>query len=292
MSSHSGTRSPVVAVLNMKGGVGKTTISGNLFRELYRQLSPPADTLVIDFDAQFNLTQLVLKEADYENLRAKSRTIWHVLEPNEGAGVFETSDTDLTTVNSPLEYSVTLKQTKQHHLYFIPGDFRLAGLNLREDARTLVLPRKRFTDLIEKARSLCKLIVLDCNPSSSFLTRCAVENATHVLVPVRPDKYSVLGLKMVNDYLGLLPGLVRKPELLIIMNGVGVNETTVESEIRSHMEYGPRTLVARIRHTAVLTARPDFTGFGADRGVRNSKTVRNSLITAGTELAGKLGLKV
>jgi hypothetical protein len=50
-------------------------------------------------------------------------------------------------------------------------------------------------------------------------------------------------------------------------------------------------MVARIRQTAVLTARPDYTGFGADRGVRNSKTVRFSLVTAGAELATKLSLK-
>jgi chromosome partitioning protein len=292
MSSHSVSKAPVVAVLNMKGGVGKTTISGNLFRELYRKLAPPSKTLIIDFDAQFNLTQLVLQEAEYESLRGKFRTIWNVLEPSECAGVFETSDDDLAKVKSPFEYSVILKQTKQHELHLVPGDFRLAGLNLREDARTLVLPRKRFADLVAQARGLFNLVVLDCNPSSSFLTRCAVENATHVLVPVRPDKYSVLGLKMVNDYLALLPGLPRKPEILIIMNGVGIDQSSVESEVRGHADFGPQTLVARIRHTAVLTARPDYTGFGADRGVRNSRTVRASLIGAGTELAAKLGLKL
>ncbi len=47
---------PVVAVLNMKGGVGKTTIAGNLSREIFR--TKKIHTLLIDLDAQFNLTQL------------------------------------------------------------------------------------------------------------------------------------------------------------------------------------------------------------------------------------------
>lgn len=287
----SAAKAPVLAVLNMKGGVGKTTISGNLFRELYRCIGVGARTLVIDFDAQFNLTQLVLKQKVYEELRAKQKTIWHVLEPADSADIFVTSDSDLENVGSLFDYTTILKQTNNNNEFcLIAGDFRLVGLNLRENNQTLDLPRKRFANLIARAQKECSLVVLDCNPSSSFLTRCAIENATHILVPVRPDKYSVLGLKMLNDYLAYLPNLLRQPELLIIMNGVGSSESTVESEIRKHPEYGPRTLVSRIRQSGVLTARPDYTGFGADRGVRNSKLIRADLTKASIELAKKLGL--
>ncbi|MEP6664250.1 MAG: ParA family protein, partial [Verrucomicrobiota bacterium] len=67
--SHQTQLSPVVAVLNMKGGVGKTTISANVFRELYRRIGKEKKTLLIDFDAQFNLTQSVITEKGYEPLK-------------------------------------------------------------------------------------------------------------------------------------------------------------------------------------------------------------------------------
>ncbi|MCP4353360.1 MAG: ParA family protein, partial [Desulfobacterales bacterium] len=53
---------------------------------------------------------------------------------------------------------------------------------------------------IEQARKEYHLIVIDCNPSTSFLTGCALEVASNLLVPVRPDKYSVLGVEMVFEY--------------------------------------------------------------------------------------------
>ena len=39
---------PVVSVLNMKGGVGKTTTTANVFKELFR--TKRANTLLMDFD--------------------------------------------------------------------------------------------------------------------------------------------------------------------------------------------------------------------------------------------------
>ncbi|WAH65580.1 ParA family protein [Xanthomonas hortorum] len=41
-------KTPVLAVLNMKGGVGKTTIAANVMRLLYKQFSKR--TILVDFD--------------------------------------------------------------------------------------------------------------------------------------------------------------------------------------------------------------------------------------------------
>ena len=49
---------PVVAVLNMKGGVGKTTISAHVMRVLYH--IHQVKTLLVDLDPQFNLSQALI----------------------------------------------------------------------------------------------------------------------------------------------------------------------------------------------------------------------------------------
>jgi chromosome partitioning protein len=84
---------PVVAVLNMKGGVGKTTISANVFREIFRTRG--INTLLIDFDPQHNLSQLLLTRVAYENLRDQRKTLWHVVNPEGAPSVFNISQNDL-----------------------------------------------------------------------------------------------------------------------------------------------------------------------------------------------------
>lgn len=59
---------PVVAVLNMKGGVGKTTLSANIFRVLFERRQ--AGTLLLDLDPQFNLTQALFTRSAYDKLKA------------------------------------------------------------------------------------------------------------------------------------------------------------------------------------------------------------------------------
>jgi len=289
--SHKIELSPVVAVLNMKGGVGKTTISANLFRELYRRVGEAKKTLLIDFDAQFNLTQSVITEKDYESLKKKKKTIWSVLEPPVPLSVFHTSNTDLEDCGSWNDYTEILKRsTGKNELHLLPGDFQIAELNLRENPQSLALARKRFNALILGARKECALVVLDCNPASSFLTRCAIENATDLLIPVRPDKYSVLGLKMVAEYVQKIRPASQRPQLHVIFNGVDASQSSVEAEVLADATFSPSTLATRIRQTKVLTARPDYTGFGVDRGVSNSAKIRAVMRAAADELAKRLGL--
>jgi len=46
---------PVLSILNMKGGVGKTTVSAHVMRVLYHRYQKRI--LLVDLDPQFNLTQ-------------------------------------------------------------------------------------------------------------------------------------------------------------------------------------------------------------------------------------------
>ena len=131
---------------------------------------------------------------------------------------------------------------------------------------------------------------MDCNPASSFLTRCAIENATDLLIPVRPDKYSVLGLKMLAEYVHKIRPASERPNLHVIFNGVKSKQSSVEAEVLANNTFAPLTLSTRIPLTNVLIARPDYTGFNVDRGVRNAGNIRSAMIAAAAELTKRLGL--
>jgi cellulose biosynthesis protein BcsQ len=80
---------PVVAVLNMKGGVGKTTLSANIFRVLFERRRET--TLLLDLDPQFNLTQALFTRSAYDNLKKDGKTILPVMEPPSSVGLFDES---------------------------------------------------------------------------------------------------------------------------------------------------------------------------------------------------------
>ena len=81
---------PVIATLNLKGGVGKTTVSAHVFREFYRLFSVP--TLLIDFDPQFNLSQTVFNRARYDMLREAGQTIMAAMEALPSPSLFRITE--------------------------------------------------------------------------------------------------------------------------------------------------------------------------------------------------------
>ena len=283
---------PVVAILNLKGGVGKTTVSAHVFRVLFQKFR--AGTLLVDLDPQFNLTQTLLTRTKYENLRKEGKTVLSAMEPPPAVGLFQIK-TSATPPPLPDEISVKLwffaKLNPEQKLAIVPGDFNLVKYSLMDDNRKLVVVRKRFINFIQLARKDFKVICIDCNPSSSFLTLCALHACTHILVPVRPDKYSILGLELLSDFVDSIPSIKPKPDIVVLLNGIPRSNyvATIENELRSHPVFGARTLANKLYQSSLLVAHPDYTGFATDKRVPYKQRLKREITDVVDELAGKLG---
>jgi len=280
-----------VAVLNMKGGVGKTTISAHVMRVLYQRKQKKV--LLVDLDPQFNLTQCVLKRSRYEKLKRDGKTIYLAMEPPSEVGLF-----DVAAGNHPppqvtdLALQLRWMTATAAHLHLVPGDFSLVKYSLIKETDKLGSVRTRFLQFMSMARDEYDLVVLDCNPSSSFLTTCALEACSHLIVPVRPDRYSVLGLELVADLVDLLPTVQPKPARSVILNAIPTAnyDRTVEDELRAHGTYGPEVLAGRIRISSLLRADNKYTGFATDRPVANRIRLTRELNAIVDELAGRIGI--
>ena len=69
----------VISLINMKGGVGKTTLSTNICDALNRRYNKKV--LLIDIDPQFNATKCLISGEDYiEHLKADKDTIISIFE--------------------------------------------------------------------------------------------------------------------------------------------------------------------------------------------------------------------
>lgn len=278
---------PVIAVLNMKGGVGKTTISAHVFRHLYVHLQK--SVLLVDFDPQFNLTQQVIPQVEYEKYKQDGRTIASVMEDNSPPSLFKINNKlgpapDAAAVSVRLKY---LTSNPHVNLSIVPGDFDLVKYSLISDSKVLSPVKDRFLQFVDNVRVERDLVCVDCNPSSSFMTVCALQAATHVLVPVRPDRFSVLGLKMLYKFISELTELEKKPKLIVMLNGLPSTkyDATVENTLRSDPEFGPATMVSSLHTSKVLEATVGYTGFATDKTQSWRVTPRITAIV--TEL-GKL----
>ena len=288
-----GTRlGPVVATLNLKGGVGKTTVSAHVFRMVWSKFDTP--TLLIDFDPQFNLSQTLFDRNRYEKMSKAERTIMAVMEPPLMKSLFKI-DTSSAPPPEPAEVSIPLwRRRKEKHidLRVLPGDFRLVKYSLMNDHKQLAAVESRFLAFIEKCRQGERITVIDCNPSSSFLTLCALRACTHILVPVRPDRYSILGVELLDQFLAEVPTVEPKPKKLILLNGVPRQhyDKSVEDELRSNPRLGPATLSSRLHYSAKLQARPDYTGFATDKPGPYKNVLNREIGAVADEIGRELGL--
>jgi chromosome partitioning protein len=171
-------RSRRVAILNQKGGTGKTTTAVNLAAGIADR---GWDTLLIDVDAQGNVgTSLGVRG---------ERTLYHLLVDER---------------TRPEDVIVPVRG----HLDVITADATLAMAEVflarHDGARDRVL-----ADRLAALRARYQYVVLDCGPSLSLLNQNALGFADEVLIPVSCDYLALVGekqelktLKDIDKHLG------------------------------------------------------------------------------------------
>lgn len=159
-------RSRRLAVLNQKGGTGKTTTALNLAAGVAER---GFDVLLIDIDAQGNIGASLGIRGD--------RTLYHVLV--EGL--------------SPEQAAIPVRG----HLDVITADATLAAaetwLARRDDSDRCRVLGERLADCDRRYH----YVVLDCAPSLSLLNQNALTYADDVLIPVACDYLALVGVKQV-----------------------------------------------------------------------------------------------
>lgn len=155
--------SHVIAVLNQKGGVGKTTTTVNVAAYLAKA---GKSVLIVDFDPQGNATSGL--GIDKHNLSA---TVYDVLFKKTGA-----------------EHVV--QETGIEGLYILPANPNLAAAEVE-----LVSELQREHALKNALATLSyDVVLIDCPPSLGLLTINALTAADQLLIPVQAEYYALEGL--------------------------------------------------------------------------------------------------
>lgn len=178
----------VVSFMNMKGGVGKTTLCVNLANCLSREFNKKV--LVIDFDPQANATQYLVNEDTFASLIKSKKTINSIY--GGSVNIFsaitgdEIEELDLSPEN--LIFQVNDK------LDLIAGDLALAGISFGGDP-AVVNTLKNYLQANELLE-LYDFVFIDCPPTHSVYTSSALEITNYYLMPVKPDFLSSIGIDL------------------------------------------------------------------------------------------------
>ena len=161
----------VVAVYNMKGGVGKTTTAVNL---AYHAAASGARTLLWDLDAQ-----------------GASSFAFRVHPKVEGFGWKSLQRVDTLTE--------AIKATDYDNLDLLPADFAYRKLDLFLE---LGRPDRHLAEVLQKVGHGYEYMLLDCPPGLSILSENLFAAADLILVPTIPTVLSLRTLSRLVEHVG------------------------------------------------------------------------------------------
>ena len=176
-----------VSLINMKGGVGKTTLAFNL--AWYCAWQANKRVLAVDLDPQSNLSQYFMGARNYLNY----------IKNNKGTVVeiFEQFSAPTVATGSPALVSPTDVIHPLHEwddgslIHLVPARLELAWTLKNPTQKAELLPQ-----FFSKVSNIYDLIIIDCAPTESILSLAAYRSSRYVFVPVRPEFLATIGLPL------------------------------------------------------------------------------------------------
>ncbi len=202
-------RGPVcVSVINMKGGVGKTTITALLGRYAARKSQR---VLAVDLDPQANLSQAYMGDAYARFLKSEQPSIVEIFNGYR-------PPTGKRKSPAPLDPADTVQKTQpKKTLSYIPSRFDFSD-NL---VRALKPDPKVLARYITEHFQEKDIVLIDCPPTESVFTRAAYHASRYVLIPVRPEYFATIGFPMLAKSLNTFQS--ENPSHRIEIIGIVIN---------------------------------------------------------------------
>lgn len=247
----------IIAVVNQKGGVGKTTTAINVSAQL---AGPRCRVLLVDLDPQGNATS-------------------GLAIPKESTAI-----TTYDVLNGTVRPMDAAQKTNVAHLFVLPANNNLAGAEVelvdrqhREFALSQALQQSLTYDYI----------IIDCPPSLGLLTINALTAANSVLIPVQAEYYAMEGLSQLLQTIQAVRGSTN-PQLELL--GIALTmfdkrnslSEQVQAEVRNY--FGDKLFNTIIPRNVRLAEAPSYgrTIYEHDRwskGARSYKALAKEVQT-------------
>ena len=192
----------IISTVNMKGGVGKTTLTVNLATSLAKDQGKRV--LVVDLDAQISATLSLLSPHDFAQTRKKRKTLSYLID-----SVIRPNSRRKLTVTDIIYPSVC----NINGLDLLPGDIELYDEYLVSETlhnRAISeeqadfnqvwnqLERLLIKTILEPVVDNYDFIIMDCAPGYTLLTRSGITASHYYLLPARPEPLSLVGIQLLE----------------------------------------------------------------------------------------------
>ncbi|NJN74408.1 MAG: ParA family protein [Limnothrix sp. RL_2_0] len=196
----------IVAFVNMKGGVGKTTTTINLAACLAKDYRKRV--LIVDLDSQINATLSLISPVQFAKLKKEQKTLRNLVKQSvsESAqprwAATEIIQTNLCGING---------------LDILPGDielyedFVLADIiyersqGKRENflACWQDMENNLLRNILRPLAPMYDFVLLDFSPGDHLMTRSGILTSDYYVIPAKPEPLSVVGI-------GILEGRIKQ----------------------------------------------------------------------------------
>jgi chromosome partitioning protein len=193
----------IIAMINSKGGVAKTTSIINISSCL---VELGKKVLAIDMDPQRNLTQGL-------NFNAEDRPTLY----------------DCLLNDIPMEQ--VIYETDIENLHIVPSTIKLAGAEI--ELSTVLGRESILKDALDKIKDKYDYIMLDCDRSLGLLTVNALTSCTHIVIPLEPGIFALEGIDQLLKVVNLVK---RKLNNNLAIKGVLLTRVIARTKIGKEFE--------------------------------------------------------
>lgn len=230
---HNPSKEPrVIAIINQKGGVGKSTTAVNLSAALGQENKK---VLLIDFDPQGNSTS--------------------------GFGI-EKEELDACIYDALLNdypFEELIHETGSKKVFVVPATIQLAGAEI--ELVSAMARETRLKELLDSVKDEFDFIFIDCPPSLGLLTINALTAADSVLIPIQCEYYALEGVTKLLESMRMVKGRLNKQldtygVLLTMYDSRTSLSNQVVDEVKAY--FGDKTFKTLIPRTVKLSEAPSF----------------------------------
>ena len=194
--------SKVIAVVNQKGGVGKTTTAVNVSTILAKK---GKKVLLIDADPQGNATSGV------------------GLDKNTEKSIYD-------VIINDVEIDEAIEKTQIKNLYVCPSNINLAGAEV--ELVSMLSREQRLKEKLEKIENDFHYVIIDCPPSLGLLTINAFTAANSLLIPIQCEYYALEGVGQLMNTVNLIKKQLNKD---LYIEGVVLTMSDVRTNLSNQV---------------------------------------------------------